>query len=178
MTDGLSDAIRKSWRSGVRKRLALLCLLFLIIFGAVQLGILLGGLAKSYYLEGGHHYRLGGYNPRGIPKSIMPGPPRTAQLDFRLDESNSLRMQPSSYPGDEERYCDIADNFYTSDFIKRFSYAGTDTDSPQVLIQIKEAGPSLEGRLEARNLKPNFAYQIKLAGNFKKDRQSFERIGS
>lgn len=75
-----------------------------------------------------------------------------------------------------ERWCDVAGNFYTGEFISGFSYSEPGRGGARVRVRVDPVGPTLRGRLEAHGLKPNFAYQIKLRGDFN-DRAAFERIG-
>ena len=129
---------------------------------------------------------------RKIPVGTLPGPPRESGApDFVLNDENSIRMsgiegipQARREPGlpiggnvyEEGRWMDIAGNLYKPEFIRRFRYDGSGAQAPLVRIRIDSPGPTLQGRLEARRLKPNFAYQIKLRGN-SADRTSFEAIG-
>ena len=111
-----------------------------------------------------------------IPISKLPGPPRPwGTAEFALDPANALRMLGTD-DSENERWCDVAGNFYTSEFISRFSYEDTGPDGPLVLVKIEDEAPTLRGRLEARRLKPNFAYQVKVRGLFS-DKESLERIG-
>lgn len=57
------------------------------------------------------------------------------------------------------RWCDVADQLYSDDY--RLSY---DYSQATVEITYDSAGTVLAGTLTARNLKPNFAYQLKLLG--------------
>jgi hypothetical protein len=75
-----------------------------------------------------------------------------------------------------ERWCDIAGNGYASALVADFSYERPCQRGPQVLVRIEPRGDVFRGRLEARRLKPNFAYQIKLRGLYS-DRTGFETIG-
>jgi hypothetical protein len=75
-----------------------------------------------------------------------------------------------------ERWCDIAGNYYASTLADGFSYARPCPRNPRVYIRVTPRAATLQGRLEARRLKPNFAYQIKLRGLFA-DRRGFEAIG-
>ena len=111
-----------------------------------------------------------------VPNSCLPGPERQHGLmNFKLTPADSRVMSGSNDP-ENERWADIAGNFYADNFIRSFSYENADATAPRVLVRIESEGPTLTGRLEARGLKPNFAYQIKLSGDFN-ERQSFERIG-
>lgn len=106
----------------------------------------------------------------------MPGPERRWEpIEFVLDNENAQTMQGRDDPLNE-RWCDISGNFYASEFIRGFSYARRNGGGPVVRVRIEARSDTLRGRLEARRLKPNFAYQIKLLGDFR-DRRSFERIG-
>lgn len=111
-----------------------------------------------------------------IPISKLPGPGRAGlPQSFKLDEQNSQRMQGMNDPANE-RWADVAGNYYTSSFISQFSYENTKPGGPVVRVRIAPEAPTLKGRLEAQGLKPNFAYQIKLRGDFT-DRDAFEAIG-
>jgi hypothetical protein len=92
-----------------------------------------------------------------------------------LSATNALTMAGTDDLG-QERWCDIAGNFYSAGFVAHFSYERPCARSPRVLVRIEPRGDTLRGRLEACHLKPNFAYQIKLRGLFD-DRRSFEAIG-
>jgi hypothetical protein len=77
---------------------------------------------------------------------------------------------------ENERWCDIAGNFYSGSFVRQFSYAHARSGGPIVRVQISPCGPTLAGRIEAQGLKPNFAYQIKLRGDYAA-LENFEAIG-
>ena len=111
-----------------------------------------------------------------IPVSKRPGPPRDVDPpSFVLTPTNALTMIGMDDPL-QERWCDIGGNFYSAGFVSRFSYANPCARNPHVLVQVEPRADTLRGRLEARHLKPNFAYQLKLRGVFS-DRSSFEAIG-
>ncbi len=115
-----------------------------------------------------------------IPISVMPGPPRSTArpTTFLLNDGNSQRMLGHNDPANE-RWADISGNYYTGEFIRHFSYEDTDAAArpPVVRIQIVPDGDTLQGRLEAVRLKPNFAYQIKVRGDYARDAKGFEYIG-
>lgn len=112
----------------------------------------------------------------GLRSSILPGPPRRkTPRQFRLNPTNSLTMTGID-DAKNERWCDIAGNIYSSQFISKFSYEKPSTNGPTVMVSVDKKGPTFSGRLEAHGLKPNFAYQMKLRGVFS-DRKSFEAIG-
>ncbi|OVE77349.1 hypothetical protein BVX99_02825 [bacterium F16] len=155
-------------------RLKLVFLAGVVIFGGISGGCHIGSLLRSQ-----RDARAGIFGPHPqfrlmnrIPTSTRPGPKRFAnrQLAFTLDDQNSVRMTGRDEP-DTERWCDIADHFYTRRFV-----AGYSNRNSVVRVSISARGPSFKGRLEATGLKPNFAYQIKLAGDFS-DRRGFEFIG-
>ncbi len=111
-----------------------------------------------------------------IPVSKLPGPPRSADpTDFILSLTNAQTMAGMDDLL-QERWCDLAGNFYSAGFVSTFSYQRPCDRQPQVLVRIEPQADTLRGRLEARGLKPNFAYQIKLRGVFD-DRRAFEAIG-
>jgi hypothetical protein len=112
----------------------------------------------------------------GLRSSVLPGPPRgNAARPFSLTATNSLAMKGIDDP-ENERWCDVAGNSYSSEFIRRFSYSKPSTNGPLVRLFVDKKGPTFSGKLEAHGLKPNFAYQMKLRGVFK-HRKSFEAIG-
>lgn len=111
-----------------------------------------------------------------VPISALPGPPRQfSSPRFFLTATNAQVMNGMDQP-DLERFRDVSGNDYAPAFITNFSYARPCSRDPQVLIRIEPRADTLRGRLEAHRLKPNFAYQIKLRGDFS-DRAAFETIG-
>jgi len=114
--------------------------------------------------------------PVEIPLSAQPGPPRTPGLTFTLSAENSLAMTPRNDPA-QERWADLAGNYYGPAFCSQFSYEWTGDRAPEVRIRIEPNGATLRGRLEAHHLKPNFAYQIKLQGDYQRDNKSYLVIG-
>jgi len=113
---------------------------------------------------------------RRAPASILPGPERSwSRPKFTLNEENSILMKGQNKPLDE-RWCDIADNLYSHHFISTFSYQSKEKEAPAVRVYVKAEGTTLAGRLEARGLKPNFAYQMKLRGIFE-HLENYETIG-
>ncbi|MFH0910808.1 MAG: hypothetical protein V1918_04815 [Planctomycetota bacterium] len=64
------------------------------------------------------------------------------------------RPVPSAY-----RWRDIAGNDYAAAFCRSYSYGRAD-----VLLAYDAEGGTFQGELAAQGLKPNFAYQVKLAG--------------
>lgn len=113
-----------------------------------------------------------------MPISKLPGPPRSFSSPvFLLNERNSLCMTGMDDPVNE-RWCDIAGNFYASSFTDRFSYQRPAAEGgPVVRVRVRKDAPTLMGRIEAHGLKPNFAYQLKLRGAYDRDRRGFEAIG-
>jgi hypothetical protein len=57
------------------------------------------------------------------------------------------------------RWLDVANQAYSSSYRDNYNYS-----QATVTIMLCEAGDVLSGKLVARNLKPNFAYQLKLVG--------------
>ena len=94
---------------------------------------------------------------------------------FELDDSNSRVMIGMDDPVNE-RWCDVAGNFYSSALVSSFRYSAPGANGPIVRVRTEREAGTLTGRLEAQGLKPNFAYQIKLRGLFS-DRTAFDRIG-
>jgi len=84
----------------------------------------------------------------------------------------TLRPFRDPWPAGRERWWDVADNPFHAylDGSQTFSYANAgakDVDgAPQVTLSYHTAPPVpyFIGRIDARGLKPNFAYQLKLVG--------------
>lgn len=112
-----------------------------------------------------------------IPASKRPGPPYPLTPErFTLTATNAQSMVGMDDPLNE-RWCDVAGNFYAAAFIAGYSHeTGRGLRHPHVLVRVDPHGDTLKGRLEAHRLKPNFAYQLKLRGLFA-DRAAFEAIG-
>lgn len=107
-----------------------------------------------------------------IPISVIPGPLRKKEFNFHLQAEQAQKLTGMNDP-ENERWSDIAGNIYATEFINSFSYEGK---MAQVLLAFDKTSDTLRGRLEAKGLKPNFAYQIKLRGIFE-NFESFEKIG-
>jgi len=76
-----------------------------------------------------------------------------------------------------ERFIDAAGSAYSATFVSGFSYTDPDLSRPSVTLEYLRRAEAFIGRLTARGLKPNFAYQLKLRG-IREERESFRRIGS
>lgn len=110
-------------------------------------------------------------------QALKTSPASAAEFASRqLAETNSERMVGLADRANE-RWIDIAGNAYSTRFARGFSYTGDGKFRPEVRVRYERRAPTFRGRIEARGLKPNFAYQLKLRGDFKRDRQAFERIG-
>lgn len=84
----------------------------------------------------------------------------------------SAQLKPFPHPPEEERWRDLAGAPYTDSFRSKFTYADA-----KVTIQYFQDGPSFCGRITARGLKPYFAYQIKLRGDYSASQTSHRKIG-
>jgi hypothetical protein len=97
-----------------------------------------------------------------LPPSPPPPPP-PAPIMPPLDGALMLRPCHDPWQAARERWMDIADNPYTAflDGTQKFSY-----DRAQVILHYAKNPPVpyFLGRIEARGLKPNFSYQLKLMG--------------
>jgi len=85
-----------------------------------------------------------------------------------LEDINSETTTP---PGNF-RWLDVANQPYSDIFRNSYNYTQADVEVTYEIV-----GNSFQGTLTAVNLKPNFAYQLKLAGNPDIDTDSNERIG-
>jgi hypothetical protein len=86
----------------------------------------------------------------------------------RMSQPRDLKLIPFADPWREakERWMDMDDTRYHA-FIRAFGTAGAFSyRAAQVTLtyDYKQRGGAFRGHIEARGLKPNFAYQIKLAG--------------
>lgn len=76
----------------------------------------------------------------------------------------------------QQRFMDVAGRAFSRRFSSRFSYQPGAPWSPRVTLRYLRRGETFIGRLEAKGLKPNFAYQMKLKGLYE-HKKAFERIG-
>lgn len=175
-----NEPIKLSWPADTRSRLYLIFLGLVVVIGGYGFGM----KATDRGLEILFNYYASHTQPKaafggiqgahgGIPISKLPGPARAEELVFVLDDANAEQMIGTNDRG-KERWSDVAGNYYNNAFAEAFSY--TDPAGAQVRVQYERRGTTLEGRLEAQGMKPNFAYQIKLMGDFAK-REQFETIG-
>ena len=72
----------------------------------------------------------------------------------------ALRTYDDPWSKAAPRERDIANNLYAADFAP-FDYARADV---RLSYALRQNGPYFSGHIKARGLKPNFAYQLKLAG--------------
>ncbi len=157
-------------------RMSLVGLLLVVLLGLAGIGV---AAVAGWYREYGHRNRSAEVrNPVAvrIPISKRPGTRHGSDPhSFVLSAANARKMNGADDPGNE-RWCDVAGNYYSSVFQADFSYEQACRRNPEVLVRIETPGETFQGRIEARRLKPNFAYQIKLRGVYR-DRSSFETIG-
>ncbi len=165
-------ANRFRWPSSWRERISIVFLGCVVFFGGCSGGMRVSEWIKDRIAYGGSIFTPGPQYrwSSNVPSSKQPGPPRTEPLEFALDATNALRMNGIDDVRNE-RWCDAMGHYYTRKFAANYS-----NQKAQVMLQIDPRAPKLKGRLEAKGLKPNFAYQIKLLGDFR-DRRGFEAIG-
>jgi hypothetical protein len=84
-----------------------------------------------------------------------------------IDSKNTL--PPGNY-----RWLDVADQAYSDYYLNTYNYA---QETVSVYVTYEVIGNALRGTLTAVNLKPNFAYQLKIAGNPDIDADTNEKIG-
>jgi hypothetical protein len=109
----------------------------------------------------------GGSTGPGLPATPTPSPtPRatpgpTPQVTPSPTATLQLRTVTDSWPKAAPRWRDIGNNLYSSAFRAGFSYAAA-----RVELSYQRAPDTayFVGHLSASGLKPNFAYQLKLAG--------------
>lgn len=98
----------------------------------------------------------------------------------RADEASDSYVSGLMAGNDEscnERWMDSADAYYSPAFRGAFSYTDKAKRRPEVRVMYRRSGVSLQGRLFAKGLKPNFTYQMKLVGDYGKDPKGSEMIG-
>lgn len=114
---------------------------------------------------------------RALDRTMPPGPPRVrGEASFSLNEANATAMTGMDEPSNE-RWADVAGNYYNDRFIARFSYEKPPPDGPRMFLRVEPKARTLLGRLEIQGAKPNFAYQIKVRGRYGDDPEGFRRIG-
>ncbi len=159
--------------SPLANKLGIVFLAVLVVIGGIAAGAWMRDWLQVFWRRSGGLV----FGRQEIPIAKLPGPPRLEAMEFRLDRGNAGAMSGSDDP-ENERWSDIAGNYYGSFFARNFSYGKpADEGGPEVLVALEPEGPTLRGRLEAQRLKPNFAYQLKLVGDFASDRAGFEVIG-
>ena len=67
---------------------------------------------------------------------------------------------PSTWPTTDYRWWDIAANIYSPAYSGSYTY----DDATVTITYLDSGAPTFSGHLSAVNLKPNFAYQVKLVG--------------
>lgn len=75
-------------------------------------------------------------------------------------------------PTGEYRWLDVANQAYSISYKNSYDYT-----QATVKVSFAPEGETLEGKITAQKLKPNFAYQVKLAGYPETDPDANERIG-
>jgi len=76
------------------------------------------------------------------------------------NEAPGKTINLTDIPSGDYRWRDVADQLYSQGYRASYNYT-----QATVKITYDAVGISLRGTLEATNLKPNFAYQLKLAGS-------------
>lgn len=116
-----------------------------------------------------------GYTGQWVPTSIPPSHRHSWQTpELKLSETNSQKMV--GFDDVEQRWSDVAGNYYAQSFISGFSYTNSGANAPEVRVLVNTRAPTFQGRIEARGLKPNFVYQMKLRGVYD-NVKAFENIG-
>ena len=71
----------------------------------------------------------------------------------------TIELAGISSPAGDYRWRDVADQIYSADYRGNYDYT-----QAEVEVAFDDVGAALYGTLAATNLKPNFAYQLKLVG--------------
>ena len=72
----------------------------------------------------------------------------------------TINLSGLTSPTGDYRWRDVADQLYSQSYQTSYNYT-----QANVAVTYDPAAPTLRGTLTATNLKPNFAYQLKLAGS-------------
>jgi len=101
-------------------------------------------------------------------------PPKTPKGNTEYTSTVQLQDIDSHFtsPSGKFRWLDIADQAYGEAYRNNYDYT-----QAAVIVAYAPAGASLRGLLTANNLKPNFAYQVKLAGDPVEYPEANENIG-
>lgn len=86
----------------------------------------------------------------------------------------SLKPYSDPWPLAKPRFLDIDDQAYSANFRRNFAYSN---QSAVLTYQTKPANPYFTGHLRLQNLKPNFAYQLKLIGKPQKGSRGWKQFG-
>lgn len=79
---------------------------------------------------------------------------------------------------EEERYLDVAGRAYSRQVLEGFSYTDPKAPKrPELVVEYLARAETFVGRIRGAGLKPNFAYQLKLWGNYRENPDGFEKIG-
>jgi hypothetical protein len=86
-----------------------------------------------------------------------------SRFTVEAQETGSVELVPIAGPGaaqpSDYRWCDVADNNYSDSYRTNYLYSQADVE-----VTFSKADQFFKGTLTALNLKPNFAYQLKLVG--------------
>jgi len=153
-----------------------------ILIVAVVVAAVVSGLCVYLWMK----------NPQFRAMIPLPGRCEDVQLP-ELRPSGGLTWSKGHYPDEygetnlnvvafvglndrsNERFLDAGGRAFSREFVSSFSYTEPER-APKVRLEYLKKAETFAGRIVARGLKPNFAYQMKLHGIFA-DRQAFERIG-
>jgi hypothetical protein len=102
-----------------------------------------------------------------LTSSFVMGSNAKAATIYLEDIDSRLTSPDGGY-----RWLDVADQAYSDSYRSSYNYT-----QATVEIVYDTIGNTLHGTLTAADLKPNFAYQLKLAGNPEIDAEANERIG-
>jgi hypothetical protein len=110
---------------------------------------------------------IGGVASAKRPSS-PPGPSKQSWTTVQLEKIAPGITSPTGY----YRWLDVADQAYAASYRSSYDYT-----QASVNVSYQVLGGDLQGKLVARNLKPNFAYQVKLVGDPDLDPDANENIG-
>ncbi len=109
--------------------------------------------------------------PQGVVKRPLEISARERQA-IQQDPAGVVQLSPVPSEESEERWHDILGTPYSDGFCGTFRY-----DKAKVEIRYSRLGRTFQGCLTATGLKPNFAYQIKLRGDYAVDPVIHRYIG-
>lgn len=114
--------------------------------------------------------------PQRVPSSGLAWSRANFPRRYRAGNRTTVTMKGIDVRG-YERFHDVANNAFSRSVVSTFSYTDPERERPDVTVTYLRKAETFIGHISAKGLKPNFAYQLKLQGNYQADPAGHERIG-